>query len=234
MADLVCGICGDDTGADHVNFSYPFWKRALFMAGKGCENCEGVRPPGLDADQLADRFRKDEDENDKIERIERAFDGKDYSDEWVEPPPEVLAKCSIVDCGTKVEVPAEEVYALHDGKAWVKAVQIVDDPVSQRMSVATIISKLTFEEIHREYGEEFHKLGEKVYCDDCTAWCHDCNVLFPETETVFHQDEMFALCNACEEKRSSCSRCEALLDEDEETDDEGRGPCCADEKGEEE
>ena len=237
MQGIRCAVCGEPwDGSDGM----APWEYDLFRRGAGCLGCEGCRPEGVSPDEALGGhlgsllFDEGCDDPDDFSRL---GGGCGDRPKWERPEDDVLFECAGCDSRLlgNVDFPKDcEFY-----RYW--HTPTVDRyyhhrPTDRRgdHDWSTDLDDL----FEVDYDKEKRK-----YCYACADACSDCGETiltnesctgtFLVTDTydpgASHADprNYRSICTACFEAIPTCGYCGSVLGEDEDTDSEGRGECCA-------
>lgn len=231
MYDINCAVCRepwDAYGAQHGDMAP--WEYELFKKGAGCPCCAGKSPDGID--RTEDHLRSvvfNHEDPDSFALL-HAPDAK--RPEWKRPPDPVLFECP--GCGAKLTRDLDFASSCGDDLEW------------------TVPNTPSYGRRWRDWPidlDELHEVAGKKYCPGCVVMCagDGCThiiftsstsasgqILFGDTYDVgaSHADPRDpyhggSICTRCLEAIPTCSQCGEPIGDVEETDEDGRGECCA-------
>lgn len=197
MSDIRCAVCSEPWDTHHLRYDAPAWVRPLFMAGVGCESCEGVSPnrEGDDRDltpylaHVADRIISPDDDD--------ASAGTDYHPrtrpEWKRPVDSIVWQCA----GCSVCVKRNHDWAEGEDRAFY--VDGAPNYYAQR-------------DLGIERDNEFGTLEsatdvishDGASCSLCVYPCRDCSTLVGEGTALPCPDDEYSKHSLCEDCYSTC------------------------------
>lgn len=232
MSDIKCAVCRepwDAYGMRHGDMAP--WEYDLFKKGAGCPCCKGVAPSnGADNTEAHLKSVVFNDEDPDSYALLHTPDAP--RPKWERPADEIKFECP--GCGAKLtrdvdfSATTDPDLALEWSARSPNSYRCRDWPLDL---------------------DELHEVDGKRYCPSCVVMCagDDCtNIIFTSStsasgQVLFgdtydagasHADPRDphhggSICTACLEAIPTCSHCSEPLGDDEETDEDGRGECCA-------
>ena len=247
MSDSLCSVCcepWDSYGVKHGDIAP--WEAKLFSEGAGCPSCKGVAPAGCNLEDAAEAHARsiimgDDDGDEGIQAL--AVLDASVRPAWKRPENPVIWECA--GCGsqvcrdldvTGVEIvrprPYESFRPYVSGLVW----NVVGQP--SRLDEAHHPDEwegLLQDTITEAKEGSFaapgdRKIDGKPYCTSCAEFCDHCGDLTLSSEIQMPEGRYRrgeGVCGSCYDEIPRCGRCCAELAEDEPTNHDGYGPCCA-------
>lgn len=231
--DLPCACCGEPWEVYFIDHEMPAWEADLFRKGAGCPSCEGSATPSVRR-RSQDRHTKavllsgaTDDPHAFTFAIANSMEVAGNVPAWERPNAVTLLQCNGCENHIKSDPDVRKPY--------------VEKLSHEEWAVGVTWAGKPYLQLHF-HGEEWDKslvafvggkyelvLGEKQYCPGCVEPCSKCGAITAAEEMMlpdgsFGKDE--ALCPSCFEQIPTCIYCGSQLEEDDEVDLDGYGPCC--------
>jgi len=244
MSDANCAKCNEPWEVNHLRHEEPLWVWKLFCAGAGCPTCEGAKLSGVDSDEAMLQQAKSV-------ALDGAWDdphafasvnnlGLDYTPPvWQRPEDTVLWECD--DCRSRVKHNVDEPAKLvrpRMGRPWVDGLyweggrfaEMYNHDEEEENDILLLSMNDANPYLPKVGPPKERMIEGRAFCNYCAETCSECGRLTEHDEIVLEENDFrgnHPVCQSCLEDIPRCSECGAWLDDDDEQDDKGRGPCCA-------
>jgi hypothetical protein len=211
MSDIFCTVCGEPWESYHVRHDMPHWARDLFLAGAGCESCEGTAKSPEHALAAAEKAAKQQifcpdDMEGNLHAALAQMDGKPRP-EWKRPEDPTVWQCSGCDLQVKRDFdrikadPGEDLYLSCDGYLESHREQANEDLI-QGNEICPI------------------KVDDREYCYSCAETCYECSEPMLHGESYSDPHDVYCnrrICEGCLSEWGTCisEDCNEYLQEKE-------------------
>jgi hypothetical protein len=203
MSDIYCTVCGEPWESYHVRHDMPIWARDLFLAGAGCESCEGrAKSPEhalANAEKAARQqiFCPDDMEGNLHAALDQ-MDGKPRP-KWKRPEDPTVWRCTGCDLQVKRDLdrikpdPGEDLYLVLSGSPHGYTVDYHREQANEDLIQGSQICPI--------------KVDDHEYCYSCAETCYECGEPMLHGESYSDPHDVYGnrrICEGCLSEWGTC------------------------------